>query len=311
MAGRVPAFLLQVVCRPQPDFFGKTSTMTTQTSNGQQTDAAMLDVARTMLQSDEHELPVLPEVSVQLLNLTADIDCDPRDIVELFKRDQSLTGHLLRICNSARYSSGQTVTSIQQAVARLGLLRVREIVMLISCQSVVFNVDAFDKDVRQSFERSLATAAFSQEIARLKRLNVEDAFLCGLLHDVGRPVLLQSLSDYRRDNSPEVGDDAVRSAAEELRVAMGSRLVKSWELPERLAEIIEHQQTPLECVEYDRQAALLNLAMDIAQLALTSDAVMPQEVTHPMVEVLNLYPEDLSKVLEQHTSILEWVRSAT
>lgn len=62
--------------------------------------------------------------------------------------------------------------------------------MLISCRSKVFNVEGFKTDVRESFDLSLATAALSQEIARVRRLNVEDAFLCGLLHDIGRPVLL-------------------------------------------------------------------------------------------------------------------------
>ena len=54
---------------------------------------------------------------MQLLKLIADADCDPKDIVDLFKRDQSLTGQLLETANSARYTCGQTVTSIQQAVA--------------------------------------------------------------------------------------------------------------------------------------------------------------------------------------------------
>lgn len=82
----------------------------------------MVDAARSVLQSDGQDLPILPEVSVQLLKLTADVDCDPKDIVDLFKRDQSLTGHLLKTANSVRYNSGHTVTSIHQAVARLGLL---------------------------------------------------------------------------------------------------------------------------------------------------------------------------------------------
>ena len=138
---------------------------------------SLVDTARSLVESDEHELPVLPEVSVQLMQLTSDVNCDPLDIVELFKRDQTLTGHLLKTANSTRYTCGLVVTSIQQAVARLGLLQVREIVMLISCQSRIFNVAGFEKDVRASFDLSLATAAFSQEIARVRRLNVEDAFL--------------------------------------------------------------------------------------------------------------------------------------
>jgi HD-like signal output (HDOD) protein len=118
----------------------KTSSMTTESPDVRPLPrTGIVDAARAILQSDGQDLPILPEVSVQLLKLTADVDCDPKDIVDLFKRDQSLTGHLLKTANSVRYNSGQTVTSIQQAVARLGLLRIREIVVLISCQAKVFS----------------------------------------------------------------------------------------------------------------------------------------------------------------------------
>lgn len=277
----------------------------TRTSNGD----SLIDVARSIILSDDYELPVLPEVSMQLLKLTGDVDCDPKDIVDLFKRDQSLTGHLLKTANSVRYTGGQTLTSIQQAVARLGLLHVREVIMLISCQSKVFNVHGFEQDVRHSFARSMAAAAFSQEIARVRRLNVEDAFLCGLLHDIGRPVLLQCLSDDRDASGRDAADDDIRIVAEELRIPMASKLVLSWELPQRLTTIIEHQTIPIESPDCGQHAAILNLAIDLANITLDVETEMPEEFSHPMLDVLNLYPEDLAGVLSRHTEILEWVKS--
>jgi HD-like signal output (HDOD) protein len=284
--------------------------MTTQCSEKHaSTNPLLADRARAIVRSGDHELPVLPEVAVQLLKLTADVDCDPKDIVDLFKRDQSLTGHLLRIANSVRYTCGQTVTSIQQAVARLGLLCVREVVMLISCQTTVFNVGGFEQDVRDSFARSLATAAFSQEIARVRRLNVEDAFLCGLLHDIGRPVLLQSLSDDRKVTGSESTDDDLRGAAQELRIEMASKLIQSWELPDRLSSTIAYQSSPEEAGDLDQQAAILNLAIDLANMTLNPATEMPEELSHPMIAVLNLYPEDLKSVIARQSQILEWVES--
>jgi HD-like signal output (HDOD) protein len=277
----------------------------TRTSNSK----SLIDVARSIVCSNDHDLPVLPEVAVQLLKLTADVDCDPKDIVDLFKRDQSLTGNLLKTANSVRYTSGQTLTSIQQAVARLGLLHVREVIMMISCQSKVFNVQGFEQDVRQSFARSMAAAAFSQEIARVRRLNVEDAFLCGLLHDIGRPVLLQALSNERKASGEDSADDDIRIAAEELRIPMAGKLVLSWELPRRLSTIIEHQTTPMEAPDCGQQAAVLNLAIDLANITLDAETDMPTELAHPMLGVLNLYPEEFAQILARHTEISEWVKS--
>jgi HD-like signal output (HDOD) protein len=172
-------------------------------------------------------------------------------------------------------------------------------------------VAGFEKDVRKSFEKSMTTAAFSQAIARNRRLNVEDAFLCGLLHDIGRPVLLQALSDCRNDGQADAADDEILDATEEYRIPMAGKLVLWWDLPKRLATIIQHQQTPTETTEFDQQAAILNLAIDLADIALDADTPMPEELTHPMIGVLNLYPDDVSHLLGQHTEILKWVRSAT
>ncbi len=263
------------------------------------------------LQDGENcDLPMLPEVAAQLLTLTGDVDCNIGDVVPLIKRDQSLTGHLLQIANSLRYNTGVTVSSVQQAVARLGLLAVREIVVLISCKCRVFDVPEFESHVRKSFRHSLATAAFSQEIARTRRVNVEEAFLAGLLHDVGRPVLFQALADRRKMHGLIATDNEVLLAAEELRVPLAARLIKRWDLSERIVEVVLHQSTPLEAPACPLQAATLNLAIHLADQTLNIDTEEPSDnAPHPMLEALSLYPEQFAKITQNRNQILEWVDS--
>lgn len=263
------------------------------------------------LQSGENcDLPVLPEIAAQLLTLTGDVDCNISDIVPLIKRDQSLTSHLLRIANSVRYNTGVTVASVQQAAARLGLLAVREIVVLISCKCQVFNVPEFESHVRKSFRHSLATAAFSQEIARSRRVNVEEAFLAGLLHDVGRPVLFQALADRRKMHGLIATNNEVLIAADELRIPLAARLVKRWEMSERIVEAVLHQSTPLDAPTCLLQAATLNLAIHLADLTLNANTEEPADTApHPMLEALSLYPEQFAKLTQNSNQILEWVDS--
>ena len=263
------------------------------------------------LQGGENcDLPMLPEVAAQLLTLTSDVDCNVGDVVPLIKRDQSLTSHLLRISNTLRYNTGVTVSSVQQAAARLGLLAVREIVVLISCKCRVFDVPEFESHVRTSFRHSLATAAFSQEIARIRRVNVEEAFLAGLLHDVGRPVLFQALVDRRRMHGMIATDHEVLMAADELRIPLAARLIKRWEMSERIVEAVLHQSTPLDAPACMLQAATLNLAIRLADQTLDPSTEEPSEnVPHPMLEALSLYPEQFAKITQNSNQILEWVDS--
>lgn len=273
-----------------------------------------LDEAICALQGSETcELPVLPEVAAQLLKLTSDVNCEVSDIVPLIKRDQSLTSHLLRIANSVRYNTGVAVSSVQQAVARLGLLAVREIVVLISCKCRVFDVPEFESQVRTSFRNSLATAAFAQEIARVRRMNVEEAFLSGLLHDVGRPILFQALADRRKTHGLVASQSEILEAAGTHRIPFAAMLIVQWQLSDRIAETVRFQQVPNEAPSCSVQAAALNLAMDLAHTILNPNAVeqRPENEPHPMLELLSIYPEQFTAILTKSDQILEWVDSAT
>jgi HD-like signal output (HDOD) protein len=240
------------------------------------------------------------------------VDCEVADIVALIKRDQSLTSHLLRISNSVRYTTGVTVSSIQQSVARLGLICIREIVVLISCQCRIFDVPDFETHVRQSFRRSLATAAFAQEIARIRRMNVEEAFLGGLLHDVGRPILFQSIADRRRRFGLAATDQEILDAAEQHRIPLAARLISSWDLSARVAEAVKYQRSPLEAPVCQLQAATINLAMDLASASLDPSRVrIDSDEPHPMQAVLSLYPEQFASIIRNRDQILEWVNSTT
>jgi HD-like signal output (HDOD) protein len=272
---------------------------------------SLQDAIRAVISSDECELPVLPEVAAQLLKLTGDVDCEVSDIVALIKRDQSLTSHLLRISNSVRYSTGVTVSSIQQAVARLGLLCVREIVVLISCQCKIFDVPDFETHVRQSFRRSLATAAFAQEIARVRRMNVEEAFLSGLLHDVGRPILFQALATRRRRYGLSASDAEICEAAEKHRILLAAKLIISWDLSARVAEAVQFQLSPQDAPGCLQQAATINLASYLADNALSLRSAPESSDSHPMLTVLSIYPEQFQGILRNQDAILEWVNSTT
>ena len=272
---------------------------------------SLQDAIRAVISSDECELPVLPEVAAQLLKLTGDVDCEVSDIVALIKRDQSLTSHLLRISNSVRYSTGVTVSSIQQAVARLGLLCVREIVVLISCQCKIFDVPDFETHVRHSFRRSLATAAFAQEIARVRRMNVEEAFLSGLLHDVGRPILFQALATRRRRYGLAASDAEICEAAEKHRILLAAKLIISWDLSARVAEAVQFQLSPQDAPGCLQQAATINLASYLADNALSSRSAPESSDSHPMLTVLSIYPEQFQGILRNQDQILEWVNSTT
>lgn len=273
---------------------------------------------QTLIEEGRLELPLLPEVCAEIL--AQQDDCEPRRLADLIRRDQSLAGHLLRIANSPLYLPQVPIVSLQQAITRLGLLAIRQMALLIAVQGRAFPISGPGQEagVRALFQHALATALCAQEIARLRRLSVDEAFLCGLLHDLGRAVLFQALLDL--PGGAALPAPAVAEILDGLHAQAGAALARRWALPGRLAETVLHHHRPLE-PEAPKTAPLIALADDLAHLLLPPPspaaaslgggrAVSAEALRrHPCLAALQLYPDDVTALLGRREAILQAVRS--
>jgi putative nucleotidyltransferase with HDIG domain len=238
-----------------------------------------------------------------------------RKLAELITRDQAMAGNLLRLVNSPLYAPPTPIVSLQQAIARLGIKRIREIALIISMESKVFCVPGYEPWVKQQFRHALAAAAFGQEIARLKRWNVEEGFLCGLLHDVGRPVLLQALVDLHKQHGCSSDLATMQAAIDKLHAYVGSELVKAWTLPARLSETIHHHHHPEQAPSARETATLTNFADDCAHWLIGADSpgarAVEQEslMAHTMLGELNLYADDVDVLLAKADGIRSMIKA--
>jgi len=208
----------------------------------------------------------------------------------VLRRDAALAAHLLRVANSALYRGPSAIVSLQQAVSRLGMERVRDVALAIACGTRVFAVRGFAKEVRAELRHALGTAEFAQRLARGLRLNVEEAFLAGLLHDVGRVVLLDLAVALDRRLQTRAPREALLGLTGAGHERVGGLLATRWELsPRVVAAITSHHEpdgTPL--------AAVVHLADRLAHGALgTGEATVLVLPGTPAALSLNLYPEDL------------------
>ncbi len=256
------------------------------------------------------ELPIMPQVANQVMAMTADPNADLKKLAELISRDPAMAGNVLRICNSPMYMSAMKVVSLQQALSRLGMQLVRQIAIIVSCETRVFRVDGYQSDVHAIFRHSLATALFAQEIARSRRWNVEEGFLCGLLHDVGKPILLQTLVDLHKELKHPIDRTATFGAIDEFHAKVGGYMVDEWKLPARLSEAIVYHHHPTLAPQASQTAMMTNLADDLAHSAVGPRVVEEEFLRkHPMLAPLNLYPDELQKLLDKRNHVVEQVRS--
>ena len=170
---------------------------------------AVLDELSWRVQQGKVELPLLPGVAMEVTNVANQENADSRVIAELLRKDQAMAAHVLRVVSSPVYSGRTQIVSLQQAVARLGVQKIREISLAIAFRVGVFKLKGFESEITALFQHSVAAGMFAQEVARVTRRNVEDAFMCGLLHDVGRPVILQALVQILAEQKLHVPPSAV------------------------------------------------------------------------------------------------------
>src|SRR3954465_135654 len=201
---------------------------------------AVLDELSWRVQQGQVELPLLPGVAMEVTNVANQENADSRVIAELLRKDQSVAAHVLRVVSSPVYSGRTQIVSLQQAVARLGVQKIREISLAIAFRVGVFKLKGFESEITALFQHSVAAGMFAQEIARVTRRNVEDAFMCGLLHDVGRPVILQALVQILSEQKLHVPPSAVILATGELHADVGGTLADSWNLPESVEMSIRY-----------------------------------------------------------------------
>jgi putative nucleotidyltransferase with HDIG domain len=250
------------------------------------------------------------------VQLCGDEHCDARKLTEAVTRDQGMAGNLMRLANSPVYAGTVPIVSLQQAISRLGFGKIRELALIISCQTKVFKVPGHEAWVAYQFRHALSAGAFAQEIARHLRQNVEEAFLCGLLHDVGRPVLLQTILDLHKACGVPADQAAVASAISKLHSHIGSEMVKAWTLPVRLSETIHHHHKPEAAPTAAQTAHVTGLADDLSHWALNepdTPGARKIELTeinnHPSLSALNFYPEDLEAILGKKDQVLSMVKA--
>lgn len=253
--------------------------------------AARIDTGRV-------ELPILPEMAQRVAQATRDDHTDVRKLAALVMRDQALAAHVMRIANSALYGAGGPIVSLQQAVARLGMERIRQIALQVACQGAVFFVPGRMVEVRALFRQALAAAFLTAEIARMRRRNVEEGYLCGLLHGVGRPVLLQLIGKLEKSLGTSFEPEIVSPVIAEYHAKAGALLTKAWNLPEALQLAVAFHEQPQEAGDHIDGATMTNYGAALAQFALA--AVPAEEAAvrdHQAIGPLNLYPADVEALL--------------
>lgn len=251
------------------------------------------------------EVPMLPEVANRALSLTQDPEASAAQMADLIEGDQSLAGHVMRIANSVAYTPMANITSLQQAVARLGMNVICEIAVAAVLGAKLFNTPGYEDYVEFNWQHALATSMWSKEIARQANLDQETAFLAGLLHSIGRPAVLQTLLELASQKGIVMTPEMVHRLEKKYSQPVSELVILRWKMPTAIINAIKPYQD-LDTTDPALEiAAAVHVAARFATYMLDigaeDDAEMLMELD--ALDVLRLSEEQASQLLALQDSV--------
>jgi diguanylate cyclase (GGDEF)-like protein/putative nucleotidyltransferase with HDIG domain len=237
------------------------------------------------LASERAGLPLLPQAAAEALRLAEDPRTSMAHIARLVERDPPLAARFIAIASSAAYSRGPKASTMQVALVRIGLAASRDLLLQVVYERSNRELSRYQREVAQSFDHSVKTGIAARAVAREMRVAYDNAYLCGLLHDIGEARIYRILA--RLPDAPEPGPflDALVDAH---HARAGAEVALAWKLPRDIVEVCTNHHTSTEA------------AIPAVQIVRAAEALVrslhagPFSPFQPMA---NVQPHDLDPVV--------------
>lgn len=265
-------------------------------------------------------LPSPTGVGMEILRLPRDDCASIEEIARVIQTDPALTGRTLKYANTGNAASNRPITTIRDAVVRIGVRAVSGIALGFSVVSTCRTAACSQFDCRRYWSHSLAIGLGAQLIAqRLRAVSPDEGFLCGLLGQVGRLALA---SVHPERYSEVLTNWSGRSPSELVRLEqtafatdhneLSGALLNDWGLPEFFATAVLHHEAPDDCdlpeEGKERQLArVLHAAVRLADICVADDdqraaALVPEFLRR--MDRLGIDSDDVIEIVD--ATIAQW-----
>ena len=193
------------------------------------------------------KMPTFSPATGKIIKLAHNMNSSPAEIVAAIRLDPVLTGRVLQLVNSAYFSLAQKVTSLNRAVVYLGINTIKNLAL---STAVMETFNTKNKEVavfvRPAWRHSLATAVCSKIIAKSAQIppaSQEEFFIAGLLHDLGRIILLQAFYSKEFENSwLSIEQEKKLYGFDHTKI--GTDTLMKWKFPEELIAPVRAHHAP-------------------------------------------------------------------
>jgi putative nucleotidyltransferase with HDIG domain len=263
------------------------------------------------------QLPSIPDVASKIINMVGDPEVDFKLVAKEISKDQAITTNLLKLCNSAYFSKGKEITSLDRAIATLGIKEVKDVVFLVATKSSLNKIIiGYDLAKGMLWEHGLAVAMLSKKIAMMKnqKANADIAFTGGIIHDVGKTVLAIFVQSTFKDIMALVESKGISFIEAEKEIMgfdhqeIGEIVLNKWKFPDILKMIVRyHHQPNLAPKQFHNIVSIVHIANSLCLMAgigIGSDGLF-YEMNEQSIDLLKLTGQELERLYSEIPDMLK------
>jgi putative nucleotidyltransferase with HDIG domain len=209
------------------------------------------------VREDAIAVPMLPAAATRVLTIANDPSASVQEVARVVERDPLLAARILAVANSARYGTTR-VGSLKNALARLGSGTVRDVLYEAVAQAHIFRGPA-GSGLAAELEHAVGVARTAQVVCERLGIPSEHAFVCGLLHDIGRPIIVGLVTKMREPPAE------MQRLVDAAHARVGAEVAKRWALPKVVADVCLHHHHDADTSGYSQFANIVAVADRIAR----------------------------------------------
>jgi HD-like signal output (HDOD) protein len=245
-------------------------------------------------------IPGLPAVAVKVVRSGTKNSGNAHLLADIIHTDSTLAKYVLSIASSAAKRPSMPITSLQHAIAWLGLDDVANIAFTLALQGKILHVEGQHRKARRLWRHSLASALWARQLSGMQGRETGLCYLCGLLHNIGRAVALGVIHEVAERAALHLASNEYDCLIDVFQREVGTRVISAWALPAPVPAVIARWDSYPSAGALSWESNVINVAHKLADFTLHEPCMLTRDllVQDPGYRDLGLRAHDADPLFE-------------